>query len=139
MRTFILAAALALIAPSIAHADEYVFTVPVRFENAVGVQNARIYCTVDFNARGTISSAGGDVFVTLTDGNYRGNATVTVTTNQPRANAFRWGCTLHPTYNDGSGPAGFFPTSAGAAAWYTEQSGRSVVTYTAVASGAITP
>lgn len=83
---------------TVAKAENYAITVPVRIQNMRFAENVRVNCYVGFPGGGTLSMW---TPVTLVDGSFTGDVTVLIERPPPgpaeaesRAEANRWGCSV---------------------------------------------
>lgn len=137
MRKLLIAAltAFPLMFTASAWADEFVFNVPIRIENAPGITEARIYCAVQMRAAsGAVTGAEARQTLTITGGAY--NATLRLVAPIPagsrREHATLWFCDMEPMYAVSTGlrrPAGDVED------WYEDVSGRSLVSHNLRSSG----
>jgi hypothetical protein len=139
MRTFVFAAvaAMSLLLPGIASADEYVFTVPVRIVNAAGVNGGQIMCLVSFEEGGRAVNDQTNAYFDVVDGSFSENVIVRVNTVRPRSSQRQWSCTMRLFY---AVAGGAFPTAVDTIPeWYRNRSGRTVVSLDMDASGGRLP
>lgn len=108
MRRFLIAAAFAaLLTPSVALADDFTFTVPVRVENVRASPTMRVFCDVygvDAHGAPRHITHFGAVDVTPVGGAYHGNVTVVANLldGERRDEARTWECSMTYYYRSPS-------------------------------------
>jgi hypothetical protein len=137
MRTllFTLFTTLPLMFASAASADEFVFNVPVRIENAPNVVDAVISCGATLRtASGAETYVSANQTITVTGGAYRDTVRLvaTIPTGARRENAINWNCTMRPGVRSGAGVSR--PTTD-VEAWYEDVAGHRVASHTLTAFG----
>jgi hypothetical protein len=137
MRKLVIAAltVLPLMFAAPAWADEFVFNVPVRIENAPGIVEARIRCVVSMR---TASGAAAGVEVretlTITGGAYNGTLRLVapITAGLRREDATSWSCAMEPFYTT---PTGVARPTGDLENWYEDVSGRRLASHSLQAFG----
>ncbi len=130
MRKLILAAAFAMAFPTSAFADDYIFNVPVRIENAPGIYEAHISCGVTLrSATGVETYVPGRATLTIPPTGYRGTVQIraTVPVGARREDQINWSCAMTLLHRDAAGTVSAMRGDPGA--WYEDVSGRRVVSH----------
>jgi hypothetical protein len=112
-----------------AWADEYVFNVPIRIENASGIVEARIRCGVTMrSASGATTGAEARETLTIAGGAYNGTLRLVapVPAGSRREDATHWFCTMTPYY---AVPSGVAQPAGDVEDWYEDLSGRSLMSH----------
>ena len=132
MRSFLVASltAFPLMFAASASADEFVFNVPIRIENAPGIVEARILCSVTMRSpSGGLTYAVARQTLTIAGGAYRDTLRLaaTVPVGSRREDATGWHCNMEPFARVATGLSS--PTSD-VGDWYEDVAGQSVSSYT---------
>jgi hypothetical protein len=137
MRKLLIAAltAFPLMFTASAWADEFVFNVPIRIENAPGIAEARVRCGVSMRSgSGAVTGVDALHTLTVTGGAYHGmlRLVAPIPAGSRREDATNWFCTMDPMHTV---PLGLNGPAGDVEDWYEDVSGRSLVSHNLSSSG----